>query len=146
MNVISNVEDYKEVLNKINNNFIQNFYVINSEEFFFHNDFNFHIKKIIPEELKGMNQYVFFGNESNIDEIIMCAKNLPMMGDRQLIIVKDGNKIFKNLKKITSTIQSIPKSTVLVFNLNGAKIDSKKEEINILSNHGVVYDFKKIYY
>ena len=145
MNVISNVEDYKEVLNKINNNFIQNFYVINSEEFFFHNDFNFHIKKIVPEELKGMNQYVFFGNESNIDEIIMCAKKFPMMGDRQLIIVKDGNKIFKNLKKIISTIQSIPKSTVLVFNLNGAKIDSKKEEINILSNHGVVYDFKKIY-
>ena len=69
MNVISNVEDYKEVLNKINNNFIQNFYVINSEEFFFHNDFNFHIKKIIPEEFKGMNQYVFFGNETNLSLI-----------------------------------------------------------------------------
>ena len=74
----------------------KNFYVINSEEFFFHNDFNFHIKKIIPEEFKGMNQYVFFGNESNVDEIIMCAKKFPMMGDKQLIIVKDGNKIFKN--------------------------------------------------
>ena len=85
-----------------------------------------------------MNQYVFFGNESNVDEIIICAKKFPMMGDRQLIIVKDGNKIFKNLKKITSTIQSIPKSTVLVFNLNGVKIDSKKEEIN--SNSAIIED------
>mgnify|MGYP001216886946 CR=1 FL=1 len=145
MNIISNVDDYVEVLNKIKNNFIQNFYVINSDEFFFHNDFNYTIKKVIPEELKDINQYVFFGNNSSMDEIVMCAKKFPMIGERQLIIVKDGNKIFKNLKKLTSNIKSIPKSSVIVFYLNGAKIDSKKKEINILSNHGVVYDFKKIY-
>ncbi len=145
MNVISNVEDYKEVLNKVNNNFIQNFYIISSDEFFFHNDFNHHIKKIIPEELKDINQYIFFGNESNLDEIILCAKKFPMMGDRQLIIVMNSNKIFKNLKKLISTIDSIPKSTVVVFNLFGASIVQKKEEMNILSNYGVIYDFKKIY-
>ena len=132
-------------MNKINNNFIQKLYVINSEEIFFHNDFSHQIKKIIPSEFKDINQYIFFGNESGLDEIIMCAKKFPMLGDKQLIVVKDGNKIFKNLKKLTSNINSIPESTVIVFFLNGVKMDSKRKEINILTNHGVIYDFKKIY-
>ncbi len=80
---------------------------------FFLNDFSEKIKKIIPDDLKDLNQYVFFGNETKIDDILLSAKKFPMLGDKQLIIVKNGNKIFKEIGKITSQLKTIPKSTIL---------------------------------
>jgi len=89
MSAISNVEEYKEVIKKIENNFFKSLYILNSEEIFFLNDFTEKIKKIIPEDLKDLNQYVFYGNEIKADDILLCAKKFPMMGNKQLIIVKN---------------------------------------------------------
>ena len=77
MSAISNVEEYKEVIKKIENNFFKGLYILNSEEIFFLNDFTEKIKKIIPEDLKDLNQYVFYGNEIKADDILLCAKNFP---------------------------------------------------------------------
>ena len=120
-------------------------YILNSEEIFFLNDFTEKIKKIIPKDLKDLNQYVFFGNEIKIEDIILCAKKFPMIGEKQLIIVKNGNKIYKKIDKIVSQIGSIPVSTILVLCLDGVKIDSKKKGIKTINEIGYVYDFKKIY-
>ena len=100
-------------------------YILNSEEIFFLNDFTEKIKKIIPEDLKDLNQYVFYGNEIKADDILLCAKKFPMMGNKQLIIVKNGNKILKEIDKIISQKQSIPESTVLVICLDGVKINAR---------------------
>ena len=145
MSNISNVNEYKEVLKKIENNFFKSLYILNSEEIFFLNDFTEKIKKIIPEDLKDLNQYVFFGNEIKVEDIILCAKKFPMMGEKQLIIVKNGNKIYKQIDKIVSQIGSIPASTILVLCIDGVKIDSKKKGIKTINEIGHVYDFKKIY-
>ena len=145
MSSISNVDEYKEVLKKIENNFFKNLYVLNSEELFFLNDFSEKIKKIIPDDLKDLNQYVFFGNETKIDDVLLSAKKFPMLGDKQLIIVKNGNKIFKEIGKITSQLKTIPKSTILVICIDGIKIDNKKKEIKSINENGILYDFKKIY-
>jgi len=145
MSAISNVEEYKEVIKKIENNFFKSLYILNSEEIFFLNDFTEKIKKIIPEDLKDLNQYVFYGNEIKADDILLCAKKFPMMGNKQLIIVKNGNKILKEIDKIISQKQSIPESTVLVICLDGVKINAKMKDLKINEEYGAIYDFKKIY-
>ena len=120
-------------------------YILNSEEIFFLNDFTEKIKKIIPEDLKDLNQYVFYGNEIKADDILLCAKKFPMMGNKQLIIVKNGNKILKDIDKIISQKQSIPKSTILVICLDGVKIDNKMKDLKTSQENEAIYDFKKIY-
>ena len=145
MNTISNVDEYKEVLKNINNNFLSSLYIINSEEVFFLNDFTNLIKKIIPDDLKDLNQYVFFGNEIKIEEIILNAKKFPMLGERQLIIIKDANKIFKKIDILISQIESIPESTILVFCINGIKFDLKNKGIKKLNEKGLIINFKRIY-
>ena len=145
MSAISNVDEYKEVLKKIEDNFFNKLYILNSEEIFFLNDFTDKIKKIIPDDLKDLNQYIFFGNETKIDDLLLYAKKFPMIGDKQLLIVKSGNKIFKDIIKLTSQIQSIPKSTILVICLDGVKIDNKNKEKKGLNKNAIIYDFKKIY-
>ena len=145
MNIVSNVDEYKEVLKKINNNFLSNLYILNSQEIFFLNDFTNQIKKTIPDELKDLNQYVFYGNEIKIEDVIISAKKFPMLGDKQLIIIKEGAKLFKKIEYLISHIKSIPNSTILVFCMDGITINYNKTEIKTLINHGSIYDFKKIY-
>tara|TARA_B100001093_G_scaffold113151_2_gene105551 strand:- start:2612 stop:3622 length:1011 start_codon:yes stop_codon:yes gene_type:complete len=145
MNIVSNVEEYKVVLKKINNNFISNLYIVKSEELFFLNDFTSQIKKIIPDELKDLNQYIFYGNEIKIEDVIINAKKFPMLGEKQLIIIKDASKVFKKIEYLNSHIESIPKSTILVFCLEGVSINYNKSEIKSLISNGSIYDFKKIY-
>ena len=145
MNIVSNVDEYKEVLKNINNNFLSNLYILNSQEIFFLNDFTNQIKKTIPDELKDLNQYVFYGNEIKIEDVIISAKKFPMLGDKQLIIIKEGAKLFKKIEYLISHIKSIPNSTILVFCMDGITINYNKTEIKTLINHGSIYDFKKIY-
>ena len=121
-------------------------YILNSEEIFFLNDFTEKIKKIIPDDLKDLNQYVFYGNEIIADDILLCAKKFPMMGDKQLIIVKNGNKILKQIDKIISQKQSIPESTILVILLTGIGKNIKKaQKIKLLDKYGVTHNFQEIY-
>ena len=145
MNIVSNVDEYKEVLKKINNNFLSNLYILNSQEIFFLNDFTNQIKKTIPDELKDLNQYVFYGNEIKIEDVIISAKKFPMLGDKQLIIIKEGAKLFKKIEYLISHIKSIPNSTIIVFCMDGININYNKTEIKTLINYGSIYDFKKIY-
>tara|TARA_X000000368_G_scaffold142118_1_gene111949 strand:+ start:190 stop:1200 length:1011 start_codon:yes stop_codon:yes gene_type:complete len=145
MNIVSNVDEYKEVLKKINNNFLSNLYILNSEEIFFLDDFTNQIKKIIPNDLKDLNQYIFYGNEIKIEDVIITAKKFPMLGDKQLIIIKEGSKVFKKIEYLISHTDSIPNSTIIVFCLKGININYNKTEIKQLSDYGSIYNFKKIY-
>ena len=69
---------------------------------------------------------MFFGNEIKFEDVLLIAKKFPMMGERQLIIVKGGNKILNDIIKNISQIKNIPKSTVLVICTSGVKIERKK--------------------
>ena len=107
-------------------------YILNSEEIFFLNDFTEKIKKIIPEDLKDLNQYVFYGNEIKADDILLCAKKFPMIGNKQLIIVKNGNKILKEIDKIISQKQSIPESPFSSVRLSVGKISNPATSVSII--------------
>ncbi len=144
MSNISNVDEYVEVLKKIENNFLDSLYVLNSDEIFFLDDFTKKIKEIIPDDQKNFNQHLFFGNEIKFEDLMLFAKKFPMMGDKQLIIVKNGNKIFKDILKNGLFHYAIPQSTVLVICVNAFKLKNKKEILKF-KEFGVIYDFKKIY-
>jgi len=144
MSIISNVDEYVEVLKKIENNFLYNIYVLNSDEIFFLDDFTKKIKKIIPDNQKDFNQQLFFGNEIKFEDMILFAKKFPMLGDKQLIIIKNGNKIFNDILKNGEFMSTIPQSTVLVICVNAIKLNNKKEILKF-KEFVALYDFKKIY-
>ncbi|KAF5275116.1 hypothetical protein FQR65_LT16796 [Abscondita terminalis] len=91
--------------------------------------------EILTEDEKAFNQTVVYGKDTSYGEVISLAKQYPMMGDKQLIIVKEAQDLKLNeeesdllLKYISNPVES----TILVFAHKYKKVDSRKKFVKQL--------------
>ena len=69
--------------------------------YFFHGEEAYYIdiavkaleNDVLTEDEKAFNQTVVYGKDTNYNEILSLAKQYPMMGDKQLIIVKEAQDL-----------------------------------------------------
>ena len=78
-----------------NNNFSSNYLLFGEEDFFIDKITNTFIENVIPESEKIFNQKIFYGRETRVLELINVLKSFPMMGGRQLIVLKEADKMDK---------------------------------------------------
>ena len=76
------------------------------------NDFTNQIKKIIPDELKDLNQYVFYGNEIKIGFIPQLIITLGLIDKINLFIKNISRNIIKKF------ILVLCKLKFIIFNLS----------------------------
>lgn len=103
--------------------------------------------KIIPQDDKQFNQFVFFAPETESARIIDQCRQVPMMSDRQLVIVKECQSARADqLDKLKSYIASPSPSTVLVLCWRGGEIKGAEIKAAIKKNPEVVaFESKKVY-
>ena len=145
MITISNVEHFKEEIKSITNNINHNLYLINSEQLYFISAFIKIFKEKLPDELKTFNEYILYGDEINFNELLLKANNYPMMGDRQLFLVRDSNNLIKEIDKYFNKLKSIPKTSLIVLFINDPNISKKTKIVNYFKESGRLINFKKIY-
>lgn len=125
--------------------------------YFLHGDEPFYIdsiaeeleKRVVAESEKGFNQFVLYGKDTDVAGVLSYARRFPFMSERQLILVKDANKLGGidqkeqqarledyALNPLTSTV------LVLCFHANG---DERKTFVKAINTHGVVVQSKKMY-
>ena len=51
----------------------------------------------MPDELKTFNEYILYGDEINFNELLLKANNYPIMGGRQLFLVRDSNNLINGV-------------------------------------------------
>lgn len=99
----------------------------------------------LPEEAKGFDQTVVYGKDTTIDELISSAKRYPMIGQLQLIIIKEAQNLSRSIEQlIPYTINPQP-TTILVFCYKYKTLDKRKALYKALSKSYVVFESKKIY-
>ena len=84
---------------------------------------------ILTEEEKAFNQMIVYGKDSSYAEILSLADQYPMMGDYQVIIVKEAQDLKLNEEEqdiFLRYIENPVPSTILVFAHKQKKIDSRK--------------------
>ena len=72
--------------------------------YFFQGDEAFYIdlavkhfeQDVLEEDEKAFNQTVAYGRDTNYLEVLSLARQYPMMGDKQLIIVKEAQDMKLN--------------------------------------------------
>lgn len=82
---------------------------------------------ILTEDEKAFNQTLVYGKDTNYAEILSLARQFPMMGDRQVIIVKEAQdlKLNKDEQEIfLKYVENPVSSTILIF-AHKAKLDGK---------------------
>lgn len=125
--------------------------------YFLHGDESFHIetiaeeleKRIVPESEKGFNQFVLYGKDTDVAGVLSYARRYPFMAERQLVLVKDANKLGgieqkEQQARLEDYALNPLSSTVLVLCYQ-ANADERKSFIKAFNTHGSVVQSKKMY-
>lgn len=74
--------------------------------------------KVIPEEDRDFNQTIFYGNDADMEGVIACAQQFPVMATRKLVILKEAQSahMAKNqIEKLAPYVKRPNQSTVFVL-------------------------------
>ncbi|MCS7075561.1 MAG: DNA polymerase III subunit delta [Bacteroidia bacterium] len=135
------------LIQQIKNRKFYPIYFLHGEEGFFidqieHLLLNYVLK---PDE-KDFNLSILYANELTADRLAAAAKRYPMMSDYQLIIVREAQKMQKELEKLIPYFENPQLSTVLCFCYKDKidKFESKKYAKSI-HKKGISFESKRLY-
>lgn len=147
--------EYHRILRDIELKNLKPVYLLMGEESYFIDEITSAIEeKVLDEASKAFCQTIVYGRDVSLDSIVHSAKSFPMMGDRQVLIVKEAQDIkeWKSKKKdaeetdfksIISYLQNPTPSTMLVLCYKG-KFDKRKKIYKLFEKHGLVFESEKI--
>jgi len=143
--------EYSEIIKDIRAKKYAPVYFLHGEESFFIDTLVAHFEnELLDESQKSFNQYILYGKEIDITQIITTARKFPMMGDHQLIVVKEAQDI-KDWKKSNSIealihyLETPVPSTILVFAYQQKSLDKRSKLAKTLGKTSVMMEAKKIY-
>ena len=123
--------------------------------YFFHGEEAYYIdiavkaleNDVLTEDEKAFNQTVVYGKDTNYNEILSLAKQYPMMGDKQLIIVKEAQDLKFNdeeTKILEKYVENPVESTILVFAHKHKKVDSRKKVFKTLDKAKMLFHSESV--
>ncbi|QRR00433.1 DNA polymerase III subunit delta [Dyadobacter sandarakinus] len=138
------------VLKDIRNKRYKPLYLLHGDEPFYIDSIAEELeKRIVPESEKGFNQFVLYGKDTDVAGVLSYARRFPFMSERQLIIVKDANKLAgidqkEQQARLEDYALNPLQSTVLVLCFNAAA-DERRSYVKAFDKHGVAVPSKKMY-
>lgn len=141
-----------QILSDLKNNNYAPVYFLQGDEPYYIDLISDYIEaNALDEGEKGFNQRILYGKDVGLGDVISAAKSFPMMGQRQVIIVKEAQELADLKKKdgdmavFEHYLQSPQPSTVLVFGHKHKKLDKRKKISKSLEKYAVFLDSAKIY-
>jgi DNA polymerase-3 subunit delta len=140
------MSDVTKIVSDIENGNIKPIYLLMGEEPYYIDKISEFIEnKVLTEEEKGFNQMVLYGRDVSIEEIVDNAKRFPMMSERQVVIVKEAQDLSRTIDNLTSYVNNLQPSTVLVLCYKYKTVDKRKALYKAIQKNGLVYESKKLY-
>lgn len=99
---------------------------------------------VIDTQERDFNQLILYGDDTNIGEIISLARRFPMLGDKQVVIVREAQSLRK-IEDLAIYLESPCPSTLLVINYKYKKIDRRTRLYKMLEAKGVFFESPKLY-
>ena len=137
---------FDQIITDIRNKIFSPVYFLQGEEPFFIDQLtNFIEKYTLDEEVKEFNQTIVYGRDTEPDQVIDLARRFPMMGNYQLVIVKEAQSL-NNIDQIEPYLASPLTTTILVFAHKYKKIDKRKAFYKLLdkSKDVVIFNSERL--
>jgi DNA polymerase-3 subunit delta len=107
--------DFEHILSSIKNkSFSPVYFFCGEEEFFIDQLVDAIEANVLSESEKAFNQTIIYGKDATAQNVIETCRRLPMMSERQLVIIKEAQS-FKEIDGIINYLKSPVKSTILVM-------------------------------
>lgn len=136
---------FKEIMTELQAGKYRPMYLLMGEEpYFIDKITDFIQKNALPKKQQDFNQIVMYGKDVTTAIIDNTAKRFPMMSERLVVIVKEAQNV-KNIENLSYYAEKPLKSTVLVLNLKGKKIQKTSKLYKAIDKNGVVLESSILY-
>ena len=142
---------FEQIMRNLENKVYSPIYLLHGEEAFFIDEIISHIENnVLEEEFKAFNQTVVYGRDVSAREVADLCRRFSMMGNYQVVIVKEAQDLTANNRKLDdleSYIDNPQEDTILVLGYKHKKIDKRKSFFKKLSksNKVTIMETKKLY-
>ncbi|MCL2561332.1 MAG: DNA polymerase III subunit delta [Rikenellaceae bacterium] len=97
-------------------------------------------EEVLPGEAeRAFSRIVAYGKDSLSGDIVNFARQRPMMGERQVVIVRGAQQL-KKLDDLSVYVKSPSPSTVLVLCHKEKSVDKRTALFKHIKEHGVVFE------
>ena len=140
--------EYHKLINEINNGKLSPIYLIHGDESFYSDKLVQHIidsvitNDSVDFDLKKI--YAKKSNEFQEAEVVDFLKRYPLVGEYNLMIVKDSKNLSNDFSLIQSYIENINQKSILVLSFNNT-VDKRKKIYKSIFKSGIIFESKKIY-
>ena len=100
--------------------------------------------EILSEDERDFNLCILYGKDVSAKDVISQAKQYPMMGTYQVLIIKEAQDINK-IEVLESYVSNPLQSTILVLCYKYKKLDGRTAFYKLLKNKAVFFESPKIY-
>lgn len=98
---------------------------------------------VLPEEEREFNQFVLYGVDTSVTQIMDMARELPMMSQYKVIIVKEA-QVLKKVESLEKYFSNPSPYTILVYCHKHGKLDKRKKFVSAAEQNGVVFESTKM--
>ena len=107
---------------------------------------DFAAKNILDEGERDFNQTIFYAKDTPPINVVDAAVRLPMMAERQVIIVKEAQE-YKNSSQwevFEKYFESPSSTTILIFAFKYKKFDKRTKAFKLLSKSATIFESEQI--
>lgn len=160
--------DFKEIMLDLKRKIYKPVYFLHGEESYFIDEISNYIEEnVLDETEKGFNQTILYGRDTDLSGIVGLAKGFPMMGERQVVIVKEAQTLREFAKKeaeegsegastktkkgstdknpLAAYLDNPQPATILVFCYKYKKLDARSSLAKAIAKQAVLFESKKLY-
>lgn len=136
---------FDQIIGDIRNKIYYPVYFLMGEEPYFIDTISDMLEdQVLDPAEQAFNQVIVYGRDVDVHDIVSLARNYPMTGDYQVLIVKEAQDV-KNIDTLEQYIEKLPKSTILVLNYKYRKFDKRRSLAKKIDARGVLFESKKLY-
>ena len=138
---------FEQIIKDIQNKIFYPVYFFHGEEPYFIDQLTDYFEEnALDESVKDFNQSIVYGRDVTHTDIIDLSKRFPMMGNYQLVVVKEAQDI-QEIGGLEPYLSSPLNTTILVINYKYKKIDKRKSFYKkmVKSKDVILFESKRIY-
>lgn len=141
---------YYQLVKDLQKKSFANIYLFYGEEPYYIDELSDYLTDhVLTDSEKEFNQSVLYGRDSTTAQVINCCKQFPMIGDRQLVVLREAQdmdlKKEENLNLLLSYVNRPLQSTVLVICHKYKAPPAKLLKVLTASENAVTLESKRKY-
>ncbi len=135
---------YKELIRSIEQQQYQPIYLLHGEENYFIDQVEKACLNILSEDEKVFNEHIFYGKDTDINDLITNCYQYPMGASHKVIIVREAQNL-RNIEELKNYTKKPVPSTILVLTHKNKSVDKRKAFVKDIAKTGVVFESKLLY-